>query len=144
MFEKVRISQETMNGQFAGLGFLFLYSLLSGDMKCKINTGFSSGGMGNGMISSYSVMPMEMSSFGKGRSKFEGSSNDAHRLAILLTQFYADKHTKSLLGSIVNVLCRNRHVNNSFKSFKRIIHSLIHSLIILKYLIVGGTKNAQV
>lgn len=44
--------------------------------------------------------------YGGGSSGKSGgtSSNDSHRFALLLTQLYTDKHTKSLPASVINVL----------------------------------------
>ena len=36
--------------------------------------------------------------------------NDAHRYALLMSQLFGDKQQRGLLGSVVNILTRNRHV----------------------------------
>lgn len=113
ILEKIRSLDETMSGQQAGLGFLFLYSLISGDMKVKI-LGNSGGGYGKG-VGSYDVMPYSYSAF---TAQEKTSNNDSHRFALLLAQFYADRHSKSLPGSIINVLCRNRQVSLRMPKFK--------------------------
>ena len=112
---KVRSNKESMRGKEAGLGFLFLYSLLSGDLKCKIlgTSGGLYGGYGGG-YGGYGNMDIDSFSLGKS----EGSVNDSHRFAVLLAQFYVDKQTKSLPASIVNVLCRNRQVSLRMPKFK--------------------------
>lgn len=53
-----------------------------------------------------------------GKKAFGSSSNDSHRFGLLLTQLYADKHTKSLPASIINVLGRNRQVSLRMPKFK--------------------------
>ena len=41
---------------------------------------------------------------GKSSGGGGSSTNDSHRFALLLTQLYTDKHTKSLPASVINVL----------------------------------------
>jgi hypothetical protein len=43
----------------------------------------------------------------------KASSSDSFRLGILLAQMYADKHTKSLPASVINILSRNRQVRHN-------------------------------
>lgn len=109
LLEKVWKGSESFSGQECGLGFLFLYSLLSGETKCRVisaNEGFSS-------FPGYG----KYSSWGKGATT-GGSSNDSHRFAVLLTQLYADKQHKSLPASVVTVLCRNRQISLRMPKFK--------------------------
>ena len=70
-----------MDGSNHGLGFLFLYSLLQGDIKARA-----------ARVGYFSI----------------GRSTDAHRLAQLLTQLFSNRTEKSLPNSIINILCRNR------------------------------------
>ena len=110
LLDKVKSMKETMSGQQAGLGFLFLYSLLTGDVKCKVL-----GGAGSSR--SYNMMPMDLSSLSI-ENRSGSSGNDSHRYALLLAQYYADRHSKSLMGSVINVLCRNRQVSLRMPKFK--------------------------
>ena len=107
-----------MTGAGAGLGFLFLYSLFTGESKAKV-LGSSSAWTRESFF--------DMSAFsGKKASK---SGNDSHRLALLLTQFYSDKHSKSLTSSVVNVLGRNRQVSlrmPKFKDVRKNTHVPVH------------------
>lgn len=111
ILEKVWGKNETFSGHQAGLGFLFLYSLLSGDIRAKV-TGSEYGGgwMGSNVMSS-------SFSFG-GRRAMGSSSSDSHRFGLLLTQLLKDKQTKSLPASIINVLGRNRQVSLRMPKFK--------------------------
>ena len=70
-----------MDGRQHGLGFLFLYSLLQGDIRVRA-----------ARVGYFSV----------------GRSTDAHRLAQLLTQLFSNRTEKSLPNSIINILNRNR------------------------------------
>lgn len=114
--EKVWGSAETMDGKQTGLGFLFLYSLLSGESRSKV----ISAGYGG---SSYNVGGNYMSYGGKSgysayAKKGGSSSSDSHRFALLLSQLLVDRHTKSLPASVVNVLGRNRQVSLRMPRFK--------------------------
>jgi hypothetical protein len=53
--------------------------------------------------------------FGKSGSS---SSNDSHRFGLLLTQLIEDKQVKSLPGSVLNVLGRNKQVALRMPKFK--------------------------
>jgi hypothetical protein len=121
--EKVWGGQETFSGKQCGLGFLFLYSLLSGEVRAKVISGgygdgggyssFGKGGFGNYGGGSGGVFTYA------GRTAIGGStSNDAHRFGLLMTQLYQDKHTKSLPASVINVLGRNRQVSLRMPKFK--------------------------
>mmetsp|Transcript_2417 Transcript_2417/g.3236 ORF Transcript_2417/g.3236 Transcript_2417/m.3236 type:complete len:3692 (+) Transcript_2417:353-11428(+) len=90
VLEKCWESAEEMNGRTHGFGFLFLYNLMQGSTRVSC---ISSGGGG-----------------GYGYGKSGGGRNDGHRLGVLLTQLYADKNKRSLLGSCANVLSQNRHI----------------------------------
>ena len=120
ILEKVWCNQESMSGKSCGLGFLFLYSLLSGDSRVKIHGGSSSYGSSYGpQMQGFSSADfysgaVSFSGFGKSSS----SSNDSHRFALLLTQLYVDKNTKALPASIINVLGRNRQVSLRMPKFK--------------------------
>jgi thiol-disulfide isomerase/thioredoxin len=115
IMEKIWDSKETMSGKEAGFGFLFLYSLLSGDMRCRIVGG---GSESRGSYGSYGPQPMQASSFSYGGKTISTGSNDSHRFALLITQLYVDKQTKSLPASIINVLGRNRQVSLRMPKFK--------------------------
>ena len=115
ILNKAMSGLETINGAQHGLGFLFLYSLLSGEVRCKVNTGdygSSSGG------TSYGPSNYSSSSSGYGRKSSSGGSSDSHRFGVLLTQLFKDKHTKSLPASVLHVLGRNRQVSLRMPKFK--------------------------
>ena len=108
--ERIWCENEQMDGSACGLGFLFLYSLFSGDTRCKAinsfegygNSGYGSyGGFGNTGWGSKSSYKKSSSSTG----------SDSHRFALLLTQLFKDKHSKSLPSSVLNILGRNRQVS---------------------------------
>jgi hypothetical protein len=42
--------------------------------------------------------------WGSFSSTKSNSTNDAHRFGLLLTQLYADRHSKSLPASVINIL----------------------------------------
>lgn len=117
LLEKVWSTGEDMRGDGVGLGFMFLYSLLTGESRCRVINGF--GGGGGGMMG-----PMPKGGGGGGMMKVGGKGmrqrggNDSHRFAVLLTQLYKDRCTKSLPASTVNVLCRNRQVALRMPRFK--------------------------
>ena len=106
VLNKIWGRDETMSGEVSGLGFLFLYALLTGEVRAKVTAsdfggfrGFGNrgGGMGN-------------FTFG-GRRAIGSSASDSHRFGLLLAQLYNDKSTKSLPSSVINVLSRNRQVS---------------------------------
>jgi hypothetical protein len=103
--EKVWSGNENMDGRKLELGFLFLYSLLTGDIKAKVlSSGGDFAGIGkNNYFEKYSR-------YGAGNMSVGSSSDDSHRFAMLMVQLYRDKHSKGILASVVNVLCRNRQV----------------------------------
>ncbi|KAJ1401818.1 hypothetical protein B484DRAFT_235649, partial [Ochromonadaceae sp. CCMP2298] len=104
ILEKVWSLKETMDGKQCGLGFMFLYSLFTGDCRVKVAGGGYEGGK---------------SAFaGPYKYKSGSSSNDSHRFALLLTQLFVDKHSKSLPASVLNVLGRNRQVSLRMPKFK--------------------------
>lgn len=121
ILEKVWHNGENMSGQQCGLGFLFLYGLLSGDIRCKVMGGY--GGYG-GRGGTYGPSMPGMGSddvggyYGVYGKNIGSSSNDSHRFALLLTQLYNDKHTKSLPASVINILGRNRQVSLRMPKFK--------------------------
>jgi thiol-disulfide isomerase/thioredoxin len=115
ILEKVWGGNETMDGKQAGLGFLFLYSLLSGESRSKaISSGYGGYGPTVGGYMTYGGKG-GYSSYGK---KSSSSSSDSHRFALLLTQLFVDRHAKSLPASIANVLGRNRQVCLRMPRFK--------------------------
>jgi thiol-disulfide isomerase/thioredoxin len=85
VLEKLWSQGESMKGDSLGLGFLFLYSLMIGQMRVVC---ISSGGY-------------RYHDYGK---------NDSHRFALLAAQLYSDSSKHSLLSSSINVLGRNRHL----------------------------------
>jgi thiol-disulfide isomerase/thioredoxin len=135
ILEKVWTSGETMSGREGGFGFLFLYALFSGDLKCRISGGGYGGGRKGRMAGPMMPGSGGGGSYGGGgfgsddikaaggysnfkASNFSRGGNDSHRLALLLTQLYADKNAKSLTSSIVNVLGRNKQVSLKMPKFK--------------------------
>ena len=142
IFEKVWAGNEDLRGSSCGLGFLFLYNLLTNESRCRIlgssyssysSYGSSYGGGGSSdwpSLSSFSAFGSGGASYGPtnygkssggyGGYSYGGSSmgNDSHRMAILLGQLMKDRHSKSLPASIVNVLCRNRQVSLKMPKFK--------------------------
>ena len=95
MLEKLWESPDDFSGRAQGLGFLFLYNLLQGSTKVTcISSGAGAGAWGG------------FSGYG-GR---DAGKNDGHRFALLATQLFSDRNKRSLMGSAVNVLARNRHV----------------------------------
>ena len=120
--EKVWGGSESLDGKGNGLGFLFLYSLLSGEVKARAigssgggwgNMGMGGGGMGGGYMM-YGGKGGYSAYGGRTRS----NTSDSHRFALLLTQLYKDRQTKSLPASVVNVLGRNRQVSLRMPRFK--------------------------
>jgi hypothetical protein len=105
-----------------GLGFIFLYTLLSGDVKCKVVSSFGGGGWGSYGAEGgggYGGGGYEMSGYGGYSYKSSStSSSDSHRFAVLCTQLLSDRHTKSLPMSVLNVLGRNRQVALRMPKFK--------------------------
>jgi thioredoxin-like negative regulator of GroEL len=116
ILEKIWDSKESMSGKEAGFGFLFLYALLSGDMRCRIIGGTEGS---RGSYGGYGPQPYNSGgSYSYGGKTVSTGSNDSHRFALLVTQLYSDKHTKSLPASIINVLGRNRQVSLRMPKFK--------------------------
>eukprot|EP01038_Epipyxis_sp_PR26KG_P004031 gene4031-5768_t len=114
ILEKVWNQGETMSGKQSGFGFLFLYSLLSGESKLRVTGGYGDWGGSSNYKKGYSGVY----SYGGKSSSGSSSSNDAHRFALLLTQLFTDRHTKSLPASVINVLGRNRQVSLRMPKFK--------------------------
>lgn len=102
--EKIWSSQETMDGSKVNFGFLFLYSLLTGDIKAKVLSGsdYSKKKTTGGYV--------PMMNFKNYSKQDRSAGNDSHRFAVLMAQMYSDKNTKGLPASVINVLCRNRQV----------------------------------
>ena len=63
---------------------------------------YGGGGGGGGAVG---FTDFALGGLGGGAKK---QGNDSHRLALLLTQLYTDRRTKSVWASVVNVLGRNR------------------------------------
>jgi thioredoxin-like negative regulator of GroEL len=129
IMEDIWENGESLSGQRIGTGFLFLYALLSGDLRCKINSGGMFGGNGNGNYGGGGRRGISgpMPSYGGGgggggggwgMGTFGRGGNDSHRLAVLLSQLFTDKFTKSVTASIVNVLCRNKQISLRMPKFK--------------------------
>ena len=116
LLEKVWSTEETMRGDGAGLGFMFLYSLLTGDSRCRVINGFGGGGGTMGPMPKGGAYAGALRIGGTGLRQRGG--NDSHRFAVLLTQLYGDRCTKSLPASTINVLCRNRQVALRMPRFK--------------------------
>ena len=116
--EKVWGGAETMDGKQAGLGFLFLYSLLSGESRSKvIGSGYGGYGVGSGG-GGYMMYGGKGGYSAYGKKNASTSSSDSHRFGLLLTQLFVDRHSKSLPASVVNVLGRNRQVSLRMPRFK--------------------------
>lgn len=114
VIEKVWSSEETMSGKNVGLGFLFLYSLLGGGSRFKlIRSSNWYGDYGEGVQGRGTVVVVDS----KKQAAVSSSANDAHRLGLLLSQLYADRHSKSLPSSVINILARNRQVPKENPSF---------------------------
>lgn len=121
LFEKVWRGNESMKGNECSLGFIFLYNLFTGESNCKV-IGSSYGSSGNGFggfggFGGYGGPSMGPSSFSFG-GKGKATTNDSHRFAVLLGQLYTDRNKKSLPGSVINVLSRNRQVALKMPKFK--------------------------
>ena len=102
ILQKVWKTQETMSGKNCALSFLFIYSLFQGQIRCKmLPSGYSDWWKSSGGY--------DYSNHDSGRSNAMPSS-DSHRLALLLAQLYLDRHTKSVFGSVLNVLGRNKQL----------------------------------
>eukprot|EP01038_Epipyxis_sp_PR26KG_P004458 gene4458-6304_t len=112
VLEKVWSSNETMNGELCGLGFIFLYTLLTGEKRFKIAETM---GMGMGM-----GMMFGKGKFGGGRGRGNNftSGNDSLRFALLLSQLYLDKQVKSLPASLINIIARNPQLSLRLPKFK--------------------------
>lgn len=144
-------SPENMCGDALKLGFIFLYSLMSGDAKCTIctasyggkfggggfkggNGGFGGGFGGGGFGQAFNQDDDDGESGGWGAFGGDGeftfggktisvggskkSTNDAHRFGVLLSQLISDKTLKSVMGSVINVIARNRQVALRLPKFK--------------------------
>jgi hypothetical protein len=99
--QKVWSSQETLSGHACGLGFIFIYSLLQGQTRCKVlSSGFSDWWLQDTSFG--------MTGYGGGGG---GSTNDSHRLGLLLTQLLVDAKTKSVFASVLNVMGRNKQLS---------------------------------
>ena len=73
--------------------------VLPGQLRCKVTfAGYQRGG-----------------GWGKRR---QGTTSDAHRFAVLLSQLYKGRHSKSVQASVINVLARNRQVCLRMPKFK--------------------------
>lgn len=92
--ETVWSAGDTFTGERCGLGFLFIYNLLCGRMRV-------------------SMIPNRFSF-----SYQQNTRNDAHRYAVLLAQLMNENSQRSLMGSCVNILTRNRHVCIKMPRFK--------------------------
>lgn len=106
VLQKLWNNGETMQGRPCGLGFLFLYSLLQGQVRCKV----VSGGMSDWWWGD------SFASWGGGYQS--NQSSDSHRLALLLAQLYVDRRSKSVPASVINVLARNRQLSVRMPEFK--------------------------
>lgn len=134
LLEKVWSNGESMKGGKVGLGFLFLYSLLSGEVRFKIiraggwGGDYGGGGYGayGGGYGGYGGGEVAVGGYGGYGGTVYGattgfgstSANDAHRFALLMTQLFSDRESKSLTSSVINVLCRNRQVSLRMPKFK--------------------------
>jgi thioredoxin len=98
VLEKVWNGGDSLNGQTAGFGFLFLYNLLRGSTRVSV-------------VSSGSLADMYA-------SRRSGGRNDAARFALLLSQLMTDTNKRGLMHSCVNLLARNRHVCVRAPKFK--------------------------
>ena len=92
---KVWSTGDTFTGERCGLGFLFLYNLLRGGMQVRM--------IPNRFSYSYSRQNVR---------------NDAHRYAMLFAQLMNENSQRSLMGSCINILIRNRHVCVRMPRFK--------------------------
>eukprot|EP00457_Paulinella_chromatophora_P000002 gb/GEZN01000002.1/.p1 GENE.gb/GEZN01000002.1/~~gb/GEZN01000002.1/.p1 ORF type:complete len:6816 (+),score=1425.09 gb/GEZN01000002.1/:114-20561(+) len=97
ILNKVWSSGDTMEGQTHGLGFLFLYALLQGQMRCKV------------VSSGWSFWDFA----GRG-----GTSSDSHRFAILLAQLYTDSRVASVCSSVINILGYNKPLCGRMPPFR--------------------------
>ena len=78
---------------YVNIGFIHLFS------GAKVTfSGYKSGGWGN--------------------RRRQGTTSDAHRFAVLLSQLYQGRHAKSVQASVINVLARNRQVCLRMPKFK--------------------------
>lgn len=113
LLEKVWSNNETFRGDGCGLGFIFLYNLLSGETRVKVL------GSDYGSSSYGSMMGGGAQSFMRyGGNTSLTNTNDSHRFATLIAQLYSDRRSKSLPASVVNVLVRNRQVSMKMPKFR--------------------------
>ena len=113
VIEKVWSGDESFAGAKYGFGFLLLYALFQGDLKAHVcgsswSTGGLWGSLGWGSVGS--DRPRDGAAFAPFPGKKAKQTNDSHRLALLLTQLYSDRRVKSVWGSLVNVLGRNKQL----------------------------------
>jgi thiol-disulfide isomerase/thioredoxin len=102
IMQKVWNSHETMSGKNCALSFLFIYSLFQGQIRCKmLPAGYSDWWKTSGGY--------DYSTYDSGRTNTMPSS-DSHRLGLLLSQLFLDRHTKNVFGSVLNVLGRNKQL----------------------------------
>ena len=121
LLEKVWNGKEDMNGKKCGGGFLLLYTLLQGQMRCRIVSGSKGRGFGGfgGMYGGFGN-----GGGGKGgysawvKKQRSSQGTDSHRLATLLAQLYSDIRTKSVMASIINVMVRNKQLGVRMPKFK--------------------------
>ena len=103
--------EENYMGRSAGLGFLFVYSLLQGQKRCKIVTGGFSDWWKQDLGLGVTGSGFGGGAGGYGTKQTGSSSSDSHRLGLLLAQLYSDRHTKSVWSSVINVMGRNKQVS---------------------------------
>ena len=106
VFENVWKNSETFQGDGGNLGFLFLYNLLSGDLRVKVT--------GN----DYGSFTSSRHHYGSKNYGHGTVGTDSHRFATLLLQLYQDCRQTSLAASVINVLVRNRQVSPRIPKFK--------------------------
>jgi thiol-disulfide isomerase/thioredoxin len=117
LFKKVWSSFESMKGESCGLGFIFLYSLLSGESRRKVvggDYGGYGGGGGGGGGGGLSLQFISM----VGRLLVLLQMILIVSQPYLLSYIYTDRRTKSLPNLVINVLMRNRQVSLRMPKFK--------------------------
>ena len=113
VLQKIWSAGETMDGRVHGLGFVFLYELLQGSMRCAVmSRGYDGGGYGG-----YGGYGGGYGGYGGGASWQRPRTSDGHRFAQLLAQLFTDRTQKTILGSMINVLVRNRRVGRRLPPF---------------------------